>query len=58
MVFNVSSGNVLSARSYSDGGFDNYDNNKRSITISSGPVAMAYVLSNYYITSPSLSCTG
>jgi hypothetical protein len=54
-VFNVSSGNILSARSYSEGGYVNYNNNIRSMTVSSGAFPMAYVLSNYRTTS---SCTG
>ena len=47
MVFDVSSGNILSARSYSDGGYENYNNLIRSMTVSSGASPMAYVLSNY-----------
>ena len=56
VVFNVSSGNVLSARSYSAGGFKNYTNRKRSMIVSSGASPMAYVLSNYKTTDT--SCTG
>ena len=55
VVFNVSSGNILSARSYSTGGDGNYENQIRSMTVSSGASPMAYVLSNYRITT---SCTG
>jgi hypothetical protein len=47
VVFNVISGNVLSARTYSDGGFKNYLNRIKSMTVSSGASPMAYVLSNY-----------
>jgi hypothetical protein len=46
-VFNVNSGKILSARSYSDGGDDNYKYRIRSMTVSSGYSPMAYVLSNY-----------
>jgi hypothetical protein len=54
-VFNVSSGNILSARSYSDGGNDNYNGLKRSMIVSSGTSPMAYVLSNY---KTATFCTG
>jgi hypothetical protein len=47
VVFNVSSGNVLSARTYSDGGNNNYNYLSRSMTVSSGAFPMAYVLSNF-----------
>ena len=47
VVFNVSSGNVLSARTYSNGGYNNYINRIKSMTVSSGASPMAYVLSNY-----------
>ena len=47
VVFNVSSGNILSARSYSAGGRSNYSYRIRSMTVSSGASPMAYVLSNY-----------
>jgi hypothetical protein len=47
VVFNVNSGKILSARSYSDGGDDNYNYRIRSMTVSSGSSPMAYVLSNY-----------
>ena len=47
MVFNVSTGTILSARKYSDGGFDNYSSLIRSMIVSSGASPMAYVLSNY-----------
>jgi hypothetical protein len=49
VVFNVSSGNILSARSYSAGGNNNFNNQIRSMTVSSGASPMAYVLSNYDI---------
>jgi hypothetical protein len=47
VVFDVSSGNILSARSLSAGGFYNYNDLIRSMTVSSGASPMAYVLSNY-----------
>jgi len=47
VVFNVSSGSVLSARSYSSGGYYNYNNLVKSMLVSSSPSPMAYVLSNY-----------
>jgi hypothetical protein len=55
VVMDVSSGNVLSARSYSDGGYWNYNNIVKSMLISSGPSPMAYILSNY---NAGGSCTG
>jgi hypothetical protein len=45
VIFNVDSGKIISARSYSDGGSYNYL--IRSMTVSSGTSPMAYVLSNY-----------
>jgi hypothetical protein len=47
VVIDVSSGNILSARSYSDGGYINYNRLVKSMLVSSGPSPMAYVLSNY-----------
>jgi hypothetical protein len=47
VVFNVSSGNIFSARSYSAGGYTNYWYAIRSMTLSSGDFPMAFVLSNY-----------
>ena len=47
VVIDVSSGNILSARSYSAGGYNNYNNLVKSILVSSGASPMAYVLSNY-----------
>jgi hypothetical protein len=47
VVFNVNSGNIMSARIYSDGGYNNYSELKRSMILSSGASPMAYVLSNY-----------
>jgi hypothetical protein len=47
VVFNVSTGNILSARSYSTGGEYNYNYMRRSMTVSSGTNPMAYVLSDY-----------
>lgn len=54
VVFNVSSGSVLSARRYSDGGYYNYNNLVKSMLVSSIASPMAYVLSDYI---PS-SCSG
>jgi hypothetical protein len=51
-VFNANSGKIMSARSYSSGGYYNYDFRIRSMTVSSGSSPMAYVLSNYN------ACTG
>jgi hypothetical protein len=56
VVFNVTSGNVLSARSYSTGGNNNYNYLVKSMLVSSGASPMAYVLSNYQTYSS--SCTG
>jgi hypothetical protein len=42
----------MSARSYSAGGYYNYSNKIRSMTVTSGSSPMAYVLSNYDM------CTG
>jgi hypothetical protein len=47
VVINVSSGNILSARTYSAGGYYNYNNLVKSMLVSSGPSPMAYVLSDY-----------
>ncbi len=47
VVFNVSSGSVLSARSYSTGGYYNYNYLVKSMLVSSEASPMAYVLSNY-----------
>jgi hypothetical protein len=55
VVFNVNSGKIMSARSYSSGGYCNYDLSIRSMTASSGSSPMAYVLSNYH---DNPSCTG
>lgn len=52
MIFEVSSGKVLSGRSYSAGGDANFKYDKRSLIVSSGPSPMAFVLSNYDM------CTG
>jgi hypothetical protein len=54
-VFNTSSGNVLSTRSYSTGGHNNYNHNVKSMLVSSGASPMAYVLSDYNVGG---SCTG
>jgi hypothetical protein len=55
VVFDVATGAVKSARSYSSGGYYNYNNLIKSMVISSGPSPMAYVLSNFRTTT---SCTG
>ena len=47
VVFEMTTGAVKSARSYSSGGYYNYYNLIKSIVISSGPSPMAYVLSNF-----------
>ncbi len=54
-MFNTSSGNVLSTRSYSTGGHNNYNHNVKSMLVSSGASPMAYVLSDYRVVG---SCTG
>jgi hypothetical protein len=46
VVFDVATGAVKSARSYSSGGYYNFDHRIKSMVISSGPSPMAYVLSN------------
>jgi hypothetical protein len=46
VVFRVSSGNVLTARTYSSDGYYNYNNLIKSMIVSSGASPMAYVLSN------------
>jgi hypothetical protein len=56
VVYDVSTGAVKSARSYSSGGYYNYNNLIKSMVISSGPSPMAYVLSDFK-TSTS-GCTG
>jgi hypothetical protein len=55
VVINVSSGNILSARTYSAGGYYNYNRLVKSMLVSSGASPMAYVLSNYNVAG---SCTG
>jgi len=47
VIFNVSRGNVLSARQYSEFGNHNYNHLLKSMLVSSGASPMAYVLSNY-----------
>lgn len=47
MIFDVVTGNVLSARGYSEGSFENYNQYIKSMLISKGSSPMAYVLSNY-----------
>jgi hypothetical protein len=55
VLFNVSSGSILSTRSYSTGGQNNYKYQVKSMLVSSGASPMAYVLSNYNVGD---SCTG
>jgi hypothetical protein len=55
VVFDTSTGKILSARKYSDGRYYNYNNLVKSMLVSSGALPMAFVLSNYKNTS---SCTG
>jgi hypothetical protein len=55
MIFNSATGTVLSSRSYSSNGYQNYNLYVKSMIISSGITPMAYVLSNYITSS---SCTG
>ena len=45
VIFNSSNGNIISARSYSDGGFENFDSHIKSMIVSSGTSPMAYVVS-------------
>jgi hypothetical protein len=47
VVIKTSSGNILSARSYNNGGHINYNALIKSMLVSSGASPMAYVLSNY-----------
>jgi hypothetical protein len=47
VVFDVATGAVKSARSYSSGDTGNYNYLIKSMVISSGPSPMAYVLSNF-----------
>ena len=54
VVYDVATGAVKSARSYSSGGYRNYNHLIKSMVISSGPSPMAYVLSNF----DTGSCTG
>jgi hypothetical protein len=56
VVYDVVTGAVKSARSYSSGGYENYNRLTKSMVISSGPSPMAYVVSNFKTTST--SCTG
>lgn len=46
LVFNVASGSILSARSYSTGGNQNYNYIARGLVVSSGTSPMAYALTN------------
>jgi hypothetical protein len=55
VAFEVNSGKIISARKYSAGGYRNYENLIRSMTLSSGSSPMGYVLSSYR---DSFSCTG
>jgi hypothetical protein len=56
VVYDVATGAVKSARSYSSGGNYNFNRKIKSMVISSGPSPMAYVLSDFE-TSTS-GCTG
>jgi len=47
-VFNTSSGNVLSARIYSELGDWSYNDRVKSMIVGSGVLPMAYVLSSYF----------
>jgi hypothetical protein len=58
VVFIVNSGKIFSARNYSTGGYLNYSNLIRSMTVSSGSSPMAYVLSNYNAGTSLGSCSG
>jgi hypothetical protein len=55
VIFDVSSGDILSARTYSTGKTENYKYLIRSMTVSSGSSPKAFVLSNYRTSD---SCTG
>ena len=55
-MFDVISGKILSARSYSAGGNMNYNVSIKSMTLSTGLSPMGYVLSNYQ--TGAFSCTG
>jgi hypothetical protein len=46
VVISVSIGKILSARSYSAGGYSNYNNRVKSMLVSSGASPMAYILSS------------
>jgi hypothetical protein len=56
VILNAVTGAVLSARSYSSNGYQNYYLLIKSMEISSGASSMAYVLSNYQ--DATISCTG
>jgi hypothetical protein len=56
VVYDLATGAVKSARSYSSGGYDNYNRLIKSMVISSGVSPMAYVLSNFR--TGSSTCTG
>jgi hypothetical protein len=58
VVFNSFTGAVLSARSYSSNGVQNYHYLVKSMVISSGVSPMAYVLTNALIVSTSITCYG
>ena len=55
VVYDVATGAVKSARSYSSGGYNNFNRLIKSMIISSGPSPMAYVLSDIRTSS---SCDG
>jgi hypothetical protein len=48
----------MSARKYSAGGYNNYNYRIISMTVSSGPSPIAYVLSNYKTGTADSDCTG
>jgi hypothetical protein len=52
---NVNTGNILSVRSYSNGGYSNYNYLIKSMVVSPGASPKAFVLSNY---KTAISCTG
>jgi len=58
VVFDKQTGIIKTARSYSAGGYNNYNYLVRSILVSSAPSSMAFILSNYKTSSTSASCTG
>lgn len=57
MIFNVKNGDILSARTYTAGVYRNFNYQIRSLIVSSGPLPMAYVLSNYRTSNAGSSCS-